>query len=135
MDFKFLTYTILERVMEKGEKGFSEEENFHIGSISDYLYLPEMYKKGVLNISVSSFDEGHKLINDKLNSGLFYLQELDHELLKLNLFNDSELDPSIVNNKITPRRSITRTVLKLSPNSFWEENIIDEMEDWYDSVE
>ncbi|HLP57136.1 MAG TPA: hypothetical protein VK151_19000 [Fluviicola sp.] len=135
MEYKFLTYSFLERIFENGEKELVGKENFHIGSISDFLYVPEMYKKGQLNLSPSSFTIGHELINDKINSGLFYLQELDHELLKANLFNDSDLDLSIATDKISPRRSITRTVLKLSPNSFWDENIIDEMEEWYDSAE
>lgn len=131
MQYKFLNASRLKELLNKPEH-YNYDNEFYVVSISDVLYLQEQYKKGILNLKLKKLHDGVKLIQDTDgNGGLYYLQDLDHSTLKANLFDDNELDLNIANRVITPRHSITRAVLKLSDSIFWDEQLIEEMEDWY----
>jgi hypothetical protein len=136
MEYKFLNYQLLETVFDNGSSSEILEDNYFIASISDVLYVTEMYKKGIFKIDSQKLYQNKEFICNTIeNSGSVNVLELDYYTLKSNLFNDLTLDESIANRIISPRHSISRTILKIDDHSIWDNNLVDEMEEYYSNSE
>jgi len=135
MNDRFVTYAELKTYFEKErlEKDLEENSRMGICSVADLLFITEAYKKGsikpkagvVLESTFNKFQAG------PMRSGQIFVAGLDSERLSEALFEELtegvELWETAASRELPPRDSITLIALRVTPTTWWSEEVFDEM--------
>lgn len=129
---RFVSYSELRDYFKKGllKEDIETLSALGICSIADLLFLTEDHKKK--NLKIKSIEESfNSFIDGPYASGQIFTAELTREKLSEALFekleDDMELWGTAADKTLSPRDSITFLVLKATANTWWSENIFNEM--------
>lgn len=105
-----------------------------ISSISDFLYITEQPKKNAkCNFDIMQCCEAFK--SDICENGIIHVAELDKDTLEEAIFTDNDEEIILWNEAIKsfiePRHSVTYLVLKKTPSTWWDEDILADMKAEY----
>ena len=133
MDVRFVSYSELKTYFEKERLEKDLEEKFKMGicSAADLLFITEDYKKGTLRPRDNIENTFEKFQEGPEDLGQIFVAGLDGERLSEALFEQLtegvELWETAASRKLSPRDSITYLALRVTPDTWWSEEIFDEM--------
>jgi len=133
MEIRFVSYSELKIYFEKEmlEKDLEEKSKMGICSVADLLFITEDYKKGKLRPRATLESTFEKFQEGPEESGKIFIAGLDRERLSEAMFEKLvegvELWETVASSKLPPQDSITYLALKVTPNTWWPEEIFDEM--------
>ena len=133
MNARFVSYAELKTYFEKErlEKDLEEKSKMGICSAADLLFITEDYKKGKLKLHASLENTFEKFQEGPGASGQIFVANIDRERLSEAMFEKLtegvELWEIAASCELPPRDSITLLALRVTPNTWWSEEVFDEM--------
>jgi len=137
MKTRFFSFDELKKYLqtEKLAPNLLNFEYMGIASIADLLHFVEEVKKGI----IADKQIYWKRLGNLLKSGYVNFPELDENQLSESLFEITEdtfeLWDKAANKNISPRYSLSLLALKLTEQTFWTEEVFEEMLDCYENIE
>jgi len=133
MNVRFVPYAELKTYFENErlKKDIEEKSQMGICSAADLLFLTEAYKKEALKPRATPESTFEKFQEGPGASGQIFVAGLDRERLSEALFEEStegvELWETAASSELPPRHSINLLALRVTPNTWWSEEVFDEM--------
>lgn len=133
--FKFFSLSSIVELFA-GNNSVIGDGEYYIGSVGDFLYSLELYKKGKCKIDGGVAKNKFEQINkNQIEKGIIQFPEMDDFNLRSNLFNEDngviELDNQALDPKLDPRYSIAMICLKVGEYSHWDESIIEDLKEHF----
>jgi len=133
MNVRFVSYEELKTYFEKEklEKDLEEKSGMGICSAADLLFITEAYKKGTLKLRGTPESTFEKFQAGPDASGQIFVAGLDRERLSEAMFEELtegvELWKSAASSELSPQYSITLLALRVTANTWWPEEVFEEM--------